>query len=158
MEYEGEYLFDKIRNGVKYDKDGNILYEINNGKGSIKKYYKNGKLKIEISYLNDLKNGKGKEYYENGAIKYEGEYINFKRWNGNGYNLSNNIVYELKEGKGFVKEYYSNGKLEFEGQYLNGEKNGKGKEYNKYGEIIFKERFLMEKKMGKEKNMMKIAN
>ena len=53
---------------------------------------------------------KGNLYYENGAIKYEGEYINLKRWNGNGYNLSHNIVYQLKEGKGLVKEYYSNGK------------------------------------------------
>ena len=42
LEYDGDYLFDKKWNGKKYDKEGNILYELINGKGSIKKFYKNG--------------------------------------------------------------------------------------------------------------------
>ena len=51
--------------------------------------------------------------------------------------MKENIVYELKGGKGFIKEYNDNGKLIFEGEYLNGKRNGKGKEYNKYGKLIF---------------------
>ena len=55
--------------------------------------------------------------------------------------MTNNIVYELKNGKGKVKEY-SNNKLEFDGEYLNGKRNGKGKEYDDWGEIIFEGQFL----------------
>ena len=51
-----------------------------------------------------------------------------------GYDKNNNIVYELKEGKGFVKEYDYDGKILFEGEFLNGKSNGKGKEY-KYGKF-----------------------
>ena len=54
--------------------------------------------------------------------------IKGKEWDGKGYDLNNNIAFELKQGKGYVKEYYSNGSLCFEGESLNGEKNGKGKE------------------------------
>ena len=47
----------------------------------------------------------------------------------------NNIVCELKDGKGLIKEYDNYGK--FEGEYLNGERNGKGKEYYIKGNIQF---------------------
>ena len=36
--------------------------------------------------------------------------------------MNNNLVYELKEGKGFVIEYHYNGKIKSEGEYINGEK------------------------------------
>ena len=45
-----------------------------------------------------------------------------KKLNGKGYDPNNNVVYELKEGNGYVKEYYPNGNILFEGEYLNGEK------------------------------------
>ena len=51
-----------------------------------------------------------------------------KEWNGKRYDGLKNVIYELKNGKGFVKEY-SKGRLTFEGQYLYGKRNGKGKEY-----------------------------
>ena len=51
-----------------------------------------------------------------------------KKWDGKGYDLNNNIAYELKQGKGYIQEYYNYGSLSFEGEYLNGEINGKGKE------------------------------
>ena len=35
--------------------------------------------------------------------------------NGQGYYINNNIVYELKKGKGYVKEYEYNDILVFEG-------------------------------------------
>ena len=92
--------------------------------------------------LNGKRNGKGKEYYYDGKLIFEGEYLNGKKWKGEGYDKNNNIVYELKEGKGFIKEYYDNGKLEFEGEYLNGERNGKGKEYNDNGRLIFEGEYL----------------
>ena len=54
----------------------------------------------------------------------------------------NNIIYELKKGKGFVKEYYDNSKLRFEGEYLNGKKNWKGKEYYAKGNLKFDGEYL----------------
>ena len=129
LKFEGEYLYDKEWNGTKYDMEGNIKYKLTNsinGKGKEynyddnlifegeylngkrngegKEYYNNGKLKYEGEYFNDKRNGKGKEYYYNGKLKYKGEYLNDKRWNGLGYDSLNNVIYELKDGKGFVKE------------------------------------------------------
>jgi len=52
-----------------------------------------------------------------------------------GYNYDNEVVYELKDGKGLVKEY-DNGPLKFIGEYKDGERNGKGREYN-CGYLIF---------------------
>ena len=97
--FEGEYL-----NGER------------KGKG---KEYEYGQLFFEGEYLNGKRNGKGKEYYSNGNLLFKGEYLNGKEWEGEGYNENNNIVYELKGGKGFIKEYW-NGKLIFEGEYSEG--------------------------------------
>ena len=106
---------------------------MNCSNGLIKLYNYEGELGFEGEYLNGKRNGKGKEYYFDGNIRFEGEYLNGNRWNGNGNDPDNNIVYSLKDGNGLIKEYYYNGKLEFEGEYLNGERNGKGKEYFHYG-------------------------
>ena len=94
-------------------------------------YYNKQCLDFEGEYLNGERNGKGKEY-DHYNLMFEGEYKNGKKWNGIGYNENCNIIYELKNGKGYVKEYFE-GNLIFEGQYLEGERNGEGKEfeYNK---------------------------
>ena len=103
MEYEGEFLYNKKWNGKGYDENGNIIYELINGNGSVKEYYDEGKLKFEGQYLNGKKTGKGKEYNSyNYKLEFEGEYLDGKR-----------------NGKG--KEYW-NDILKFEGEYLNGKK------------------------------------
>ena len=45
---------------------------------------------------------------------FEGEYKNDLRWNGKGYDDNNNILYELKNGNGYIKIYNNNKKLFFE--------------------------------------------
>jgi len=67
---------------------------------------------------------------------FEGEFKNDLRWNGKGYDNQNNIIYELKDGKGYVKEYDYYCDLIFEGEYLNGLKNGKGKEYDDFDSTL----------------------
>ena len=62
--------------------------------------------------------------------------------------LSNNIVYELKDGKGLIKEYNKYCQLEFEGEYLNGQRNGKGKEYEYNGKFRFEGEYLNAKRSG----------
>ena len=137
--FEGEYYKGKRWTGkVSYIKE-EPTYELKEGNGYVKEYhYYGGKVAFEGEYLNGERNGKGKAYDWKGNLLFEGEYHNGKRWNGKGYDANGNVVYELKDGKGYVKEYYE-GKLYFECEYVNGEKNGKGKDYglNKYeGEYL----------------------
>jgi len=148
--FEGEYKNGK-RNGKgkEYDEEGNLIYEGDylNGKksGKGKEYSNIGRTLYEGEYLNGKRNGKGYEYYdcyEKDKFKFIGEYLNGKEWNGNGYDMKNNITYEIKNGNGNVKEYDSSGRLRFEGLYMNGLKNGKGKDYYDNGEIEFKGEYL----------------
>ena len=121
-----------------------------NGKG---KEYKidNDELIFEGEYLNGKRNGKGKEYYYDGKIAFEGEYINGEMWDGKCYDKKENIIYELKQGKGFIKLYKYN-ILIFEGNYKNGKKNGKGKEYHfDSGRLIYEGEYINEEKNGKGK-------
>ena len=69
--FEGEHLNGKKWNGKGYDNEGNVIYELTEGKGSVKEYYENGNLKYEGEYLNGERNGKGKEYDINGNLLYE---------------------------------------------------------------------------------------
>ena len=59
-----------------------------------------------------------------------------KKWEGKGYDINNNIIYELKNGKGLIIEFEDN-ELVFKGEYLNGKRNGKGKEYSLLGILRF---------------------
>ena len=164
--YEGEYLNGQ-RNGIgrDYKKVGNKL------------------LIYDGEYLNGKRNGKGKEYLSSdvksaicgkGTLFFEGDYLNGRKWNGKGYDDNNNVIYEIKNGNGYIKEYFgenlilegeylngmingkckkyfSNKKTEFEGTYLNGKKYGKGKEYNNEGNLIFEGEYLYNYKIkGKE--------
>ena len=116
-------------------------------KGYIKEYeLLYGELEFEGEYLNGKRNGKGKEYYYNNKLRFEGEYLNGQIWNGKGYDPFNNIVYELKDGKGLIKDYNNKNKLSFEGEYLNGKRNGKGKEYANDEKIFFEGEYLNGKK------------
>jgi len=158
LKFEGEYLNGKIWDGKGYNKEGNLEFEIKNGKGFIKEYINWNKI-FEGEYLNGIRNGKGKEFYHNDDLKFEGEYLNGKIWNGKGYNNKDGeLEFEIKNGKGYIKEYDEYGKLEFEGEYLNGERNGKGKEFVDYEGsrkknrlVRFKGEYLNGKRNGKGK-------
>ena len=132
--FEGEYLNGIRWNGKIYDEKSENVYKLKKGKGYMKKYY-GDTLIYEGEYKNGEKNGTGIEY---GALIFKGEYLNGMRWNGKGYDIKGNIIYELKNGKGKVKEYNEYGRLIFEGEYFNGKRNGKGKEYYDYDERLIK--------------------
>ena len=128
--YSGKYIIYEESGKIKiYDNYINkLIYEGEYAKGKKdgngKEYSYYGKIIFEGEYSNGKRNGKGKEYDVRGNLIFEGEYLNGKRWNGKGYNGTNCLVYELKEGKGYVKEF-SDFRLIYESEYLNGEKNGK---------------------------------
>ena len=117
--FEGEYLNGVKWNGKGYDLEGKIKYELINGKAcSVIEYDNNGQLRYEGEYLNGKRNGKGKEYnlgklifegeylynhrrrgkeYANDVLEFEGDYV-FTKWNGKGYDINGNIIYELNKG------------------------------------------------------------
>ena len=153
--YSGRYIiYDQNGQGKEYNLEEHHLYEggylkgKRNGKG---KEYDNFSLEdviFEGEYLKGKRNGKGKEYDLEGNMMFEGEYLNGKKWNGKGYDGEKNIVYEIKNGNGYIKEFRDN-KLRFECQFLNGEFNGKAKEYDTQGNIIFEGEYLNGKRNGK---------
>ena len=131
IKYEGDYK-DGKRNGK--GKEYLTYNDIPNLKTN--NILKLGNFKVyEGEYLNGEKNGLGKEYFLKNRKKFEGEYLNGKQWNGKGYDIKGEVIYEIKDGKGHIKEYYYNGELIFEGDYLNGEKNGRGTEYYLVGKV-----------------------
>ena len=69
-------------------------------------------------------------------------YLNGKKWNGKGYDKNCKVIYELKDGKGYIKEFYMSDKLKYEGEYIKGELNGKGKEFYFDGKIEFEGEYL----------------
>ena len=139
--FEGEYLNGKINGKSKvYYNNGKLLYITDNLNGKIieiKEYNKEGNI------INELKDGKGKmnEYNENDDLIFEGEYLNGKRsGKGKEYDIYGNLIYEGeylnddRSGKG--KEYYFNDKIRFEGEYLFGRK-WNVKEFDQNGNIIY---------------------
>ena len=138
--FEGEYLNGKKWNGKGYDRKGNVVYELNNGKGYVKHYCRRAKcLDFEGDFLNGEKNGYFKDYSE-GKLIFEGEYKEGKK-NGKGkkYNYqTGELIFEgeyLYDWKIKGKEYIK-GKLGYEGEYLFNQKwNGKG--YDENGNIIY---------------------
>ena len=140
IKFEGEYLNNKRWNGIMYDLNNkDMTYKLENGKGFIKdyKYLNYSYLIYEGEYLNGMKNGKGKIIVDK-KLKFEGEFKNDKKWNGIGYGKNNQIIYEIKEGKGIITKFcdlyeldenlYNNirinindGNLKLEGGYYFGE-------------------------------------
>ena len=142
LEFEGEYLNGKKNGkGKEYDDmeklrfEGEYLNGKRNGKG--KEYYYIGDIEFEGEYLNGEKHGKGKDYYPNGKIRFEGIYNNGKKWNGIGYDIKDNKVYEIKNGEGYIKEYNDEGKLYIESEYSIINPKVKAKEYYNTGNLKF---------------------
>ena len=152
--FSGKYIEYESKGKVKeYDSyNGHLIYEgeyLNgkrNGKGKEYNKYGTGVMLFEGNYLNGKRNGEGKLYFDTEELAFKSEYLNGKKWNGKGYDRNGYMVYELKNGNGFVKEYDVNYiDLVFEGEYKKGEKNGKGILSRKY-RIIFDSEYLNGKK------------
>ena len=151
--FSGKYIiFEENNKNIKkiYNSlSDQIIVRVEHLNGKVKEYDCFGSLIFEGEYLNGKRNGKGKEYNHYGKLVFEGEYLNGKRWNGKLYDEDNDfLIYELKDGKGYVKEHLLKGRS-YEGEYLNGEKNGMGEEY--YFSLIYKGEYLNGKRNGKGK-------
>ena len=130
--FEGEYLNEKKWNGKGYDKNGEVIYEIKDGKGTIKEYFDFNILRYEGEYSNGLRNGKGKEYnFRGDKVIFEGEFLNGKKWNGKETYLDNEDGFEGEivngrrwNGKGKEIALWAS-EIEFDGEYINGVKKSK---------------------------------
>ena len=77
LEYDGEYLFNRKYNGKGYDENGNIIYKLVNGNGTVREYDITGNLIFDGEYLNGKKwIGIVKEYDFEGNLKFEDVLIN----------------------------------------------------------------------------------
>jgi len=136
---DGKYYIGDIKNnipngkGIKYLKNGNILYEGDFINGKFEGY---GKFICESGayyigqWKNGLSHGKGTMYYSNGNIKLEGYWVNNKL-EGNGKYISKEGHYYIghykngfRNGKGI--EYYPNGSIKYEGDWVNDVPEGNG--------------------------------
>ena len=137
IKFKGKYLNGNKWEGKGYDINKKIIYELKEGKGTIKEYHFNGKLKSEYKYINGRMFGK--EYNYSGKLIYEGEYLNECKWNGTFREYkSGKLIFEGEYLYGCILrgKKYIRGILEFEGEYLFNKKwNGKG--YDEYGNIIY---------------------
>ena len=183
--YEGEYLFDNKWDGKGYDGNGGIIYELNNGVGTLIEYYTPGQIKFEGEICNGIRHGKGKEYFypfcychpftdegkylngqRHGVWKLENEELEFIEYNEgkqigeiNCYDKYDELIKEKDKlnGKEKVKGY-KNGILIYEGEYDHGLKNGKGKEYNENGNLIYEGEYDHGLKNGKGKEYNENGN
>ena len=114
LKFEGEYLNGNKLNGKGYNINGNVEYEINDGKGKIKLYNSEDEILFEGEYINGKLNGKGRiNYFENELI-FEGEFMKGIILNAKLYYVNNNLEYEIKNGKGNIKYLFS-GSSKYEG-------------------------------------------
>ena len=150
-----KYIVQETKGNIKIFNALNdiLIFEGDYFNGIGKEYNPLGSIIYEGSYLNGKRNGKGTIYYIDGKILFKGEFLKVKKWNVKEYDKNGNIIYELKEGIGFIKEYNMNYNIIFEGEYLNGERNGKGKEYYYY-EIKYEGEYLNGRKTWKRKRIL----
>ena len=112
--FSKELYVSGIRNGISYY------------------YYENGKLKKEIPFENDKKQGIGFEYDHNENI------ISITRYRNNEIIINEQINRYNNNGakEGTWKEFYDNGKVKEEKNYIDGKLNGLFKIYNEEGKLL----------------------
>jgi len=106
----------------------------------VKEYFKNGNLKTETAYSNDILEGVSRGYYETGSLEWEQSYEKgkvegvAKAYYGNG---QIQVATNFREGKkhGGSTVYYEDGTIAQQIVYRNGKKV-KIKEYDEFGNLI----------------------
>ena len=101
--FEGQFLDGKRWEGIgKEIENKSIIFkgEYKNGKrnGEGKEYYcDSNSIKYSGNYLNIKRSGKGIEYFENGKIKFIGDFMKGSYYNGKGYNIKREEIFEIKK-------------------------------------------------------------
>jgi len=147
------YFFDSLHTQVSCKG----MYVDNNREGVWTEYYRNGKVKSEITYQNNKKFGYMKSFYENGNIAEEGSWDG-AHWIGvyKYYYTTGKIAYEWYYGQGGNREgmqnyYYENGTVMRSGNWVNGCADGIVAEYYDSGHLRSESQW----KMGRVDGIMK---
>lgn len=143
-----------------FDDNGNIIDKAGIiPDGTVSKFYESGKIKAEINYKNNKREGKAKIYYENGKLSGEYNYKNnklegpYKAYDKDYFSdYYEEGTYRDGKQEGPFKQYYSdNKKIKMKGNFKNGKIDGTLKEYGRNGSIYYKAVFKDGVK-NKEKN------
>jgi hypothetical protein len=121
----------------KYAVSGDITEKFH---GDYTSYHPNGKIALNGTYNNGLRNGLFTEYYVSGGRKREMQFENghlngfVKIFNVDG-NLIQSAYFKNDTLSGELKEYYSGGKIKSISEFDHGIPNGVVKEYYENGQI-----------------------
>ena len=156
-----QYFYDTLRT-EKFLEGG---YVDGQKQGLWKEFYRNGKIKSEITYLNNVPSGTARLYYENGnpseqgtwnSFGWVGEYKSFypdgqlarelnygentlrsgiQRYYSESGRLMMSGYWENGAAEGLVAEYYDSGKPRRETQWIGGRLHGSGREYYETGSL-----------------------
>ena len=141
---------EELNNEIKYENGNYYKGEIKNRKREGKgiEYYKNGGIKYEGNWVDDMPEGNGKFIEEEGNY-YIGQFKKgLKHGKGNEYNKEGKIMYEgdfvegQKEGNG--KYIFKSGRY-YIGQFKNNKRHGKGIDYYENGTILYEGDFIDDK-------------
>jgi antitoxin component YwqK of YwqJK toxin-antitoxin module len=143
-----EHLFQDTLDGVmlNYSQHSQqVLKEANYKRGKLdglfRTYYDNGKIKEEIWYKEDIKQGQTRWYSQTGRLvaEYNYENGNFQGFQKTYYENDTISVlshYYDNELSGEYIEYYRNGKPKISGFYKAGQKDGLWTEYDETGKVL----------------------
>ncbi len=156
-------------------RDKNNRYKLEEGRyisgkkeGIWKKYYSNGQIMSEVTYLKNFPVGTAKVYYSNGNICEIGNW-NKNKWINNYqfFHENGKIAFDWKysetgKRQGIQRYYHENGNLQIEGEWTNGQKNGYIKQFDKNGELIYQANYangkVNKKSIKKYKQKLKVTD
>jgi antitoxin component YwqK of YwqJK toxin-antitoxin module len=125
------------------------FYKMNKYDGRYTSYYTNGQIDYEVTYIDDVKTGKGIDYFKNGVIQRE-EYWTGKmdQWNTS---VFDSMFYYLDNGNLYIstavkqlnnevaemhfKTYHANSEIESIFKEINGNKEGLYLKYHSNGNL-----------------------
>lgn len=129
---------------LEYPADATIeegLYEDNQKEGLWKRYYANGHLRSEITYVSNKPYGPYAVYYKNGQLEEKGTWHrnknvdNFERYHENGEPQQKFFFADNGKRNGVQQYFHDNGQLELEINIVNGKESGKMTRYYPDGKI-----------------------
>jgi len=119
-----------------------------------KRYYANGKIESEITFVDGVPNGINRRWYPNGVLADETPIQNgrcegvAKHWGENGDLIG---TYEMRDGTGLMRTWYNNGVLSGEISFVKGQFTGRQRVWFEDGELVTQLFWIRGRKVSKKK-------
>ncbi|WP_375587441.1 hypothetical protein [Flagellimonas aurea] len=152
------YDFGENVKDIAYDKQGNIVYEINHrghdGKYEMIVYHYNKKPSVKFTYVNGVKHGPCTLFDFYGRKKTTGEYLNGEMhgkwiWFHDNGNVETEANYMNGELEGDYVFYHEDGSIDLKYNYLLGKREGEVNSYYENGNIYTKVKYLNDEYHGR---------